>query len=290
MYAEARTFIDEHPFVEDGPTRPAASRPPTPSVISTRAARRRSRETVNSTVRPAGGCGSPRSARCRRSTRCRRPVTTSPFSSPARSAGVPASTSLISAPVASSSPPVRDLGADHRVARLAGAQDLVGGDLTCSIGMAKPTPMLPASPCDRAARGGDGGVDADDLAPQVDQRAAGVAGVDRRVGLHGVDVGELVVRVARGDRPVERADDAGGDRRAQPERRAEGDHRVADVQRLRGAERRRRQVRALLDEQDGEVVGRAAADDARRRSGCRPGRRPRSGRRSRRRRRRRGCW
>ena len=54
-------------------------------------------------------------------------MTTSPFSSPACSAGVSGQTSSISAPVAVG-PTGDDLGADDRVARLAGAQDLVGGD------------------------------------------------------------------------------------------------------------------------------------------------------------------
>ena len=55
---------------------------------------------------------------------------------------------------------------------------------TCSIGIAKPTPMLPPSPPNAPPVGGDRGVHADHLAAQVDQRAAGVAGVDRGVGLH----------------------------------------------------------------------------------------------------------
>ena len=44
-------------------------------------------------------------------------------------------------------------------------------------GIAKPMPMLPPVR-ERIAR-----VDADQLAAQVDERAAGIAGVDRRVGL-----------------------------------------------------------------------------------------------------------
>ena len=55
-----------------------------------------------------------------------------------------------------------------------------------------------------AAAGGDLRVDADDLAGRVDERAAGVAGVDRRVGLqHVVDleaVGRLDRALDRGDR------------------------------------------------------------------------------------------
>ena len=48
-----------------------------------------------------------------------------------------------------------------------------------------------------AADGGDGGVDADDLAVEVDQRAAGVARVDRGVGLDRVDVGAVAAAAAR---------------------------------------------------------------------------------------------
>ena len=53
----------------------------------------------------------------------------------------------------------------------------------CVIGIAKPRPIEPPSPAEPAGAGADRGVDADDLAGEVDQRAAGVAGVDRGVGL-----------------------------------------------------------------------------------------------------------
>ena len=50
------------------------------------------------------------------------------------------------------------------------------------IGVAKPMPMF----AERCGIGVDRGVHADDLAADVEQRTAGVAGVDRRVGLqHG---------------------------------------------------------------------------------------------------------
>jgi hypothetical protein len=58
----------------------------------------------------------------------------------------------------------------------------------------------------------DRGIDADDLALHVDERAAGIAGVDGGVGL------EEVVEGALTDLARLRADDAGGDRRLQPER------------------------------------------------------------------------
>ena len=101
----------------------------------------------------------------------------------------------------------------------------------------------------------------DDLAAQVDQRAARVAGVDGRVGLHGVDVRRVVARVTGRHRPAQGADDAGGHGRAQPQGRAERDDRFADAERLRGTERGRLQRRRALGVQDGQVVDRAAPDD-----------------------------
>ena len=83
-----------------------------------------------------------------------------------------------------------------------------------------------------ARRPDDRGVDADQLAAQVDERAAGVAGVDRGVGLD-----ELLVAVGADPAAPERADDAGGDRLPDAERVADRDHEVADVHRVRVAER-----------------------------------------------------
>ena len=73
-----------------------------------------------------------------------------------------------------------------------------------------------------AGRRVDRGVDADDLAGQVEHRAAGIAAVDRRVGLEEVVIG-AGVDVARA-----RRDDAGGDRAAEAERIADRQHPVAD--------------------------------------------------------------
>ena len=73
---------------------------------------------------------------------------------------------------------------------------------TWALGMAKPTPMLPLWPLvpEPGARA-MARVDADDAALHVEQRTARVAGVDRGVGLDGVDEG-LVVGLARGHRAV----------------------------------------------------------------------------------------
>ena len=79
---------------------------------------------------------------------------------------------------------------------------------------------------------GDRGVDADDLAGHVQQRAAGVAGVDRGVGLDHVGEGDAVLLV---ERAAGGRHDAGRHRRAagQVEGVADGDELVAD---LRGSE------------------------------------------------------
>ncbi len=98
-----------------------------------------------------------------------------------------------------------------------------------------------------AAGAGDRGGDADHLAGVVDQRAAGVAGVDRGVGLDhpGELAGGLLAErlaaaaAAHGDGAVEGRDDAGGYGPFQAERAADGNHRVADTQRRGGAERGR---------------------------------------------------
>ena len=80
-----------------------------------------------------------------------------------------------------------------------------------------------------AAGAGDGRVDADHFAAQVEQRAAAVAGIDGGVGLqevlilHAV-VAQLQVAAALG------ADDAVGDGVAQAEGAADGQHEVADVE------------------------------------------------------------
>ena len=95
-----------------------------------------------------------------------------------------------------------------------------------SMGIAKPRPIEPPSPPPRVRIAvlmpdhGAGG---------VDQRAAGVAGVDRGVGLDRVDDGVGVTGLGvQADRALHRADDPLGDRAGQPQRRPDGDHAVAD--------------------------------------------------------------
>src|SRR4051794_38525452 len=110
----------------------------------------------------------------------------------------------------------------------------------------------------------DLGVHADDAAVAVEQRAAGVAGVDRRVGLHGVGDREAVRGV---DRAPERGDDAGRDRALEAERRADGDRLVTGFELGRVAERERLQAAphlAGIDLEDREVRRRVLADERRR--------------------------
>ena len=73
----------------------------------------------------------------------------------------------------------------------------------------------------------------------VEERPAGVAAVDRGVGLDEVVVAAL-------QRAVARRDDAGGDREALAERVADGQHPVADLRRVAVAEARRRAAASSL--------------------------------------------
>ena len=75
------------------------------------------------------------------------------------------------------------------------------------------------------------------LPGRIQQRAAGVAGVERRVGLDDVADREAVGRV---DLALQRADDAGGQRPVEAERVADRIRRVADLDAVRVAERQRR--------------------------------------------------
>ena len=109
-----------------------------------------------------------------------------------------------------------------------------------------------------AAAGLDLGVDPDHFAGRVDQRAARVAGVDRRVGLDHVVDREPVGRL---DLALQGGDDAAGDGAVEAERVADRDHRVADFD-LRGvAERERVQfLGRRVDLEQRQVVGRVGAD------------------------------
>src|SRR5580765_3348245 len=149
---------------------------------------------------------------------------------------------------------------DDGVLGLAGADELLGGaaDLVARDGEADADVAgLGGAVGARDAR--DGAVDADHPALHVQERTAGVAGVDGSVGLDRVD--ERLSRGApRGHRPVERRDDPARHGALQTERCADGDQSVAD-RHLRGPADRQRLQRHAGDLDDRQVVGQVAADD-----------------------------
>ena len=70
----------------------------------------------------------------------------------------------------------------------------------------------------------DGGIDADDFAAQVEERAARVAGIDRRVRLNEIFVAREIDVL-----PADPADDAERDRPIESERIPHGEHPLADA-------------------------------------------------------------
>ena len=111
-----------------------------------------------------------------------------------------------------------------------------------------------------AGLGHDGGVDAHQLAPLVDEGAAGIAGVHGRIGL---DEGfNLEFAAAVGHRTAFGADDAGGDGAAElgAQRGTDGEDPLTEAELVAVAERDGRQVlRVNLD--DGDVRSRVGAHD-----------------------------
>ncbi len=82
--------------------------------------------------------------------------------------------------------------------------------------------------CGGASGRVDRGIDADSFAMTVDERAAGIAAVDRGVGLDGfINEGAL----AGLDRAADGADDAGRERALESERIADGQNFLPDLQR-----------------------------------------------------------
>ncbi len=103
----------------------------------------------------------------------------------------------------------------------------------------------------------DGGVDADHLAARIEQRPAGVAGVDGRVGLDDV---EDVVAGLRFQGPAQGTDHARRQRPVKAERVANGDGPLADTDRLGRAQGERLQrCGGRIDAQHGQVVARVYA-------------------------------
>ena len=134
-------------------------------------------------------------------------------------------------------------------------------------GTAKPMPMLPGHAGRRDLR-----VDADHVAAVVEQRAARVARVDRRVGLDHLVDREAVRRL---DRAPEAGDDPLGGGAVEPERVADRDDEVADLDGARVGESQRLHAsrHAIgVDRDDGEVARRVDCRARRRRSRRRPGR------------------
>src|SRR5439155_8808160 len=115
----------------------------------------------------------------------------------------------------------------------------------------------------------DRAVDADHLAVGVDQGAAGVARVDRRVGLqHAADrlataAAALVLVATDADGAVLGADDAGGDRALQAQRTAQREDRVADPGAVAVAEPGGGQAADALHLDDREVAPGIGTDDLR---------------------------
>ena len=136
-----------------------------------------------------------------------------------------------------------------------------------SLGMANPTPRLPSA----GAVGADGGVHPDDATLEVSEGPAGVAGVDRGVGLEHLDdrrraVGDVDVL----DDLADRADDAGRDALVEPERAADGNGTLAQSHRVRRGEHRRDQFDVgIVEAHDRDVDRRSGADDGAGRRGCR---------------------
>ena len=123
-------------------------------------------------------------------------------------------------------------------------------------GTAKPIPTLPVA-LDPGS-GLDLRVDADHLAARVQERATGVARVDRRVGLDDVVDREPVRRL---DESLECADDARRHRAVEAEGIADRDHRVTDAYGVGVAHgERSERARRGLDAEDCEVGGRVGPD------------------------------
>ena len=107
-----------------------------------------------------------------------------------------------------------------------------------------------------AHAGEDHGVDADDFAVPVHQRAAGVAGIDGGVGLDGFVDGGAVRLVHRTDR----TDDAARHGAGKSEGIADGVNLLSHLQVARVAEHSGREV-GRFDLDDGKIVRRVGADD-----------------------------
>ena len=101
-------------------------------------------------------------------------------------------------------------------------------------------------------------IDADQLAVEIDQRAAGIAGIDGGVGLDEEAV------VADSDlRARKRGNYALSDRLADGERVADGDDKVTDFERVRIAKLEHREIPAALEPEHREIRSRIAQHNLR---------------------------
>ncbi len=191
------------------------------------------RMTTTSTVLPTGVSATMRGRSCISLTSWPSNVTTtSPASMPAGLAGPLSSMPATSAPCGGLMPRLSAMSSvtcwmrtpsqPRRVSPNWRSWSSTGTAL--SDGTAKPMPIEPPDgEIDR-------GVDADDFAVEVEQRAAGIAAIDGGVGLDVIVVGAGI------DIAVARRDDAGGHRAAEAERIADGDHPFAEPQLVAVAE------------------------------------------------------
>ena len=94
-------------------------------------------------------------------------------------------------------------------------------------------------------------IDPDDLTLVVQKRAAGVPMIDRSVGLDDVIDDSTIGRL---NRTAKRTDDAGCHCAIQTKRVADSEDLLSDLKSLRRAQRNRRQARACIDLNDGQVI------------------------------------
>jgi len=126
----------------------------------------------------------------------------------------------------------RKLHADRTARNFAGLDNAVV-DFGCGVDRhGKPDALI------AARTGGDGRVDPDHFAANIQQRAAAVAGIDGRVGLQEVlELGRVARNIA-----LLRADDTRGDGRLEPEWGTDGYGPIAYFNGFRVADLGRRQV------------------------------------------------
>ncbi len=204
----------------------------------------------------------PVSSRCRSSTLATglpsNATITSPSLSPPRSAGLFGSTEITNTPVVvfqllrahNGAGNLDGLAADTEVgAANSAVLNQLAGDELRRVDRHRETDSL--------GRQYHGGVDADDFTAGVDQRSAGVARIERGVGLnHVVDQSSR----CRAQRAAERADHAGGDAVLKAIRIADGDRQLADTNFCRIAERDGVKI-LRRNPNDGEIGARIVADD-----------------------------